>query len=83
MNQGGIPAGAVLFLPGRRRVMLPKEEESPHRGFGTPLASPSPRLGLLKVFTTGYAGFQLVVDRSDPGGSTPTSRSASTASRCG
>jgi NADH-quinone oxidoreductase subunit M len=69
MNQGGYLLAAVLFLPmlGALLIMLlPKEEETLHRGFGIAfsLITFALSLGLIKLFNSGYGGFQLVVDKA-------------------
>jgi len=69
MSQGGYLLAAVLFLPalGALLVMLlPREEETLQRGFGIAfsLVSFALSLALIKLFNSGYGGFQLVLDKA-------------------
>jgi len=69
MSSGGYLLAAVLFVPalGALLVMLlPREEETLQRGFGIAfsLVSFALSLALIKLFNSGYGGFQLVLDKA-------------------
>jgi NADH-quinone oxidoreductase subunit M len=69
VNQGGYLLAAVLFLPALGALlvmMLPREEESLHRGFGIAfsLITFALSLGMLKLYNPEYGRFQLLVDKA-------------------